>query len=292
MKSKALHILTYIVLIVAFGASLVFPVSLTIVDTSSTQTLTNKTLTAPTITSPTISGTTTIGSGATLTSPAISSPTLSGTAIGTYTLGGTPTISSPTISGTVAGSASYTSPTLTSPTISGTLTGNVVTSANIVNGEIVNADISSSAAITMDKLAAVSSCAAGYTEIRGWCMDTDGTLSTLRTVSASEGSYTTTAVNANAKLAIIKAVATTTRAALDILSTVHACVLPGDSSVTACTNAEEGAAARVVLADDATGDANTVQVRTDSSGQVKTRCLVTGSVASTVCTWYIAGYMP
>ena len=125
MKNRILHFFTYAVLMIALGASLAFPISLTIVDTSSVQTLTNKTLTAP---------------------------VLGGTVTGTYTLAGTPTISSPTISGTVAGGASYTAPTLTSPTISGTLTGNVVQTGNIVNGTIADVDIDATGISTRTKI--------------------------------------------------------------------------------------------------------------------------------------------
>jgi hypothetical protein len=45
-----------------------------------------------------------------------------------------------------------TSPIIASPTISGTITGAVVTSANIVDGTIVNADVNASAAIIATKL--------------------------------------------------------------------------------------------------------------------------------------------
>lgn len=51
----------------------------TLVDLSSTQTLTNKTLTSPTITTPTISGATLTST--TLTSPTITSPTINGTPV-------------------------------------------------------------------------------------------------------------------------------------------------------------------------------------------------------------------
>lgn len=90
------------------------------VGTTDTQTLTNKTITGGTV-NPT---------------------TLQQGGIPAVTTTGTQTLTNKTL----------TSPTITDPTISGTITGAVVTSANIVDGAIVNADINASAAIDKTKI--------------------------------------------------------------------------------------------------------------------------------------------
>ena len=91
-----------------------------IVGTTDTQTLTNKTITGGTV-NPT---------------------TLQQGGVPAVTTTGTQTLTNKTL----------TSPAFSDPTITGTVTGVVITSANIVDGTIVNADINASAAIATSKL--------------------------------------------------------------------------------------------------------------------------------------------
>jgi hypothetical protein len=90
------------------------------VGTTDTQTLTNKTITGGTV-NPT---------------------TLQQGGVPAVTTTGTQTLTNKTL----------TSPAFSDPTITGTITGAVVTSANIVNGTIVDADVNASAAIVASKL--------------------------------------------------------------------------------------------------------------------------------------------
>lgn len=177
--------------------------------------------------------------------------------------------------------------------VSADISDGTVASADIADGTIVNADISSSAAITMNKLAAASSCSAGFTEIRGWCMDTDGDLTLIRSATANEGSYTTSTVNASAKVALIKTMAIINQDGTGEAAEVDNCVIPGDSGVTGCASLGLiHAAATARLANEYAADGTTVAVRTDSSGQIKTRCVVSGVLLAAQCNWYIAGYLP
>jgi microcystin-dependent protein len=92
----------------------------TVVGTTATQTLTNKTITGGTV----------------------NATTLQQGGVPAVTTTGTQELTNKTL----------TSPAISNPTISGTITGAVVTSANIVDGTIVNADINASAAIVATKL--------------------------------------------------------------------------------------------------------------------------------------------
>lgn len=141
--------------------------------------------------------------------------------------------------------------------------------------------------------AASASCASGYTRVGLWCMDTDGDLGSIRIdVVASEGSYTTTVFETGAKLVLLEigSEIVADGSAGGVLSN---CALPGDSGITACSSANIVAQTKESSTSGApTMNSVVVPLRADSSGQVKTRCLLTGgTVASLVCRWHKLGYM-
>lgn len=138
------------------------------------------------------------------------------------------------------------------------------------------------------------SCAAGYTEVRGWCMDTDGSLPVMRSVTASEGAYVASVVNASAKKVMLRTYTSLIQDGVGETAYVVACSIPGDSSITSCDllDPQVVSAARANLANEGDLSLGHSVIRADSSGQVKTRCIAVGTVTGLACTWHIEGYMP
>lgn len=136
-------------------------------------------------------------------------------------------------------------------------------------------------------------CAAFYTAVRSQCMDTDGLMSALRTVTADDASYVTVSVNANAKIALVYVTAFIQQDGTGEAATVAACAVPGDSAATACSVIEGAVTARAHLANEADQQNAVVIVRTDASGDIKVRCDFTGAGAITSgnCGWYLVGYI-
>jgi hypothetical protein len=130
-----------------------------VVGRTSSQTLTNK---AISLTDNTLTGTkaqfntaitdadfATLTGTENLSAKTLTSPTINNAIIAS------PTITNPVITGAsiIGIGATITGPTITGPTISGTITGTgVVSSTNILDGTIVNADINAAAAIVATKL--------------------------------------------------------------------------------------------------------------------------------------------
>ncbi|HEY5595302.1 MAG TPA: hypothetical protein VIL61_09145 [Nitrospiria bacterium] len=144
---------------------------------------------------------------------------------------------------------------------------------------------------TNDTISDTRSCASGYTRVGLWCMDTDGVWANLRAnATANEGSFTTTVFETGAKIVILKVTARVSSDATPS-SSVTNCVLPGDSAGS-CTTSPDHVAAEVneMVSGTLTEDNNTITVRADSSGQVKTRCSA-GTVGGVLCTWSKVGYM-
>lgn len=263
---------------------LVYSIEFEQVNTTGTQTLTNKTLTAPIITSPTISGTTTIGSGATLTSPTITSPTISSPTIsGTTSIGSgatitSPTITSPTITGTtsIGSGATITGPTISSPVLSGTVTGTYT--------------LGGTPTISAGALSVATACASGYTEVRGWCFDTDSTLTQIRTTTSNDASFVTVTAHANAKLVLLAVLGRIQQDGTgENTGEVNVCTMSADGTAVGCPNPIAAAADLANEQDWASGQ---IIMNTDSSGQIKTKCLLGGTGTTGSCTWWLFAYMP
>ena len=139
-----------------------------------------------------------------------------------------------------------------------------------------------------------TACAVGYTRVGLWCMDTDGSLVTLRTTTSNDGAYVLATVDASAKLAIILVRSVSDQDGTAETLTVKSCTQPGDSSNTSCTtvNGQAVASTASTTVQERNEDIAQITVQTDSAGRVETRCLITVTSADTTsCEWYIAGYM-
>lgn len=136
-------------------------------------------------------------------------------------------------------------------------------------------------------------CASFYTSVRSQCMDTDGLMSALRTVTADDANYVTVSVNANAKIALVYVTAFIQQDGTGEAATVAACAVPGDSAATACSVIEGAITARAHLANEADQQNAVVALRTDASGDIKVRCDFTGggAITSGNCGWYLVGYI-
>ena len=136
-------------------------------------------------------------------------------------------------------------------------------------------------------------CNAGFTRVGPWCLDTDGAFTELRGTTTSEASYTLNLVSPSAKMAIIKSHIWLSKSAAGV-AYLHGSLLPGDSPSTAYGWNVSGTEAMAALAGEYSTDTAEFIVKTDVSGQVKTRCNVEGLGAGTSsiqCFWYIVGYM-
>ena len=143
-------------------------------------------------------------------------------------------------------------------------------------------------------LTSTNSCSSGYTRAGLWCMDTDGTLSELRTsVTSNEASYTSTVVDSSAVLVIIRTGAFIGQDGTGDTATTRNCVIPGDSSVTDCAESTSQASSQAAaeLANEDSLDINDTTVMTGSTGNVKTRCVISGTTTLQRCRWWVAGYM-
>lgn len=144
-----------------------------------------------------------------------------------------------------------------------------------------------------DDHTATAACASGYTRVGVWCYDTDGFLTVIRSSGAHEASFTTTVVGSGYKAAIIRTKAFIEQNAGAGAEEVEACTKPGDASAPTCTGHQDASAnAAAYSASSAGADVNTEIVRLDSSGQVKTRCVLVGtSVSSLACSWVLVAYL-
>lgn len=142
--------------------------------------------------------------------------------------------------------------------------------------------------------ASTSSCNSGYSEISGWCVDTDGSLASIRSVSTPDSVYQTSAVISGARMAVVHIRAQLTQDGTGEGTSLHACITPGDSAITTCSSlGHEAAEAVAILANESDSDIAIATVRLDSSGQVRTKCSLSGGpVSSSTCNYYLVSYLP
>lgn len=143
------------------------------------------------------------------------------------------------------------------------------------------------------RLAPTTACVSGYTAVGEWCYKTTGEFNTIRSATADESSYTTTALTAGFKAVLVRSEAHLLQNATTDDNSVRACAIPGDSAVAYCGPTLVRAVAIANLAEEEDFDSVTEVVRLDSSAQIKTWCEATiVSVTNLSCNWYIEGYLP
>jgi hypothetical protein len=144
-------------------------------------------------------------------------------------------------------------------------------------------------------LVANASCAAGLSDVRGWCMLTSGTpAANLRSIFANEASYTTAVINAAAKAVLLTTYVGIIQDGTAGIARAEACTLPGDSTETGCRGYVVNGSANVLCynANQVCESFSEVIVRADSSGRIKMRCEADGdtTLGPPTCIWYVMGY--
>ena len=330
--SRIMDFVKYAFLVfIVIGASYAFSISLIQVNTTSSQTMTNKTMTSPVIdgTGIVLEGATANDFETTIaaedptadrthTVPDVTSDTFAllaatqtftGKTLTSATLTGTPTISgviqgaSPLIFEGATANDFETTFAITDPTADRIFTFPDVASDTVVT--LAAAQILSTKTITNttdinitstegSNFTASDACASGFNRVGLWCMHTTGAFAALRTsVTAEESAYTTTVVNASAKLVILRVVINGLQDGTGEDSSVWSCVVPGDSGVSSCAVGDSSVVSRVriALANGRAMSFNTATYQSNSSGEVKTFCNIDAALTSGSCDWFIEGYM-
>lgn len=140
-------------------------------------------------------------------------------------------------------------------------------------------------------VSASGACEATLTRIGLWCMDTDGSLASLRSTDADDSSGVTAVVHADATFAVVRSFTLITQDGTPNAGDVQACTYPGDSAAGCAGPGQLSSQSKAFSADELNSGYNDVLVRTDSSGQILTWCNVGSGLALGRCTWYLVGYM-
>ncbi len=171
------------------------------------------------------------------------------------------------------------------------------TSGTTISSSQVNANFTAvkTAIDTLEDQANIGApCDAGFTRVGAWCLDTDGDFTLLRQVisSSTEADYTTTVVSPSAKMAIIKSFSYLLQDGIEDAAFIYSCLNPGDSVSPVCGSGSSATVASTRVANEISTDTAEFIIRTDASGQVKTKCLISGSIHNnSSCKWFIVGYM-